>query len=277
MLYFINQLQSLTRDFIKPAKPEQILDGGKMFRPFMSYQKAWLNSVHPGATLCTKTSTWFYLQQYIMPLIRQHASSYHVEGIKSLKLDGTVQPDFKEFQDLFYHVSHGFQIQPVCKEIAPEEYFTLISQKKFPCVPLIRPHNELFCANEPDFWHEAIGHIAPLCFPEVQEFYLGIAHHILTAKTKLQRRQHLAVAWTLMEYGFIQENEQHKMFGAALVGSHLANMRYINGLIAVEPAERHAILDSGFYDEDAPLAKNHRGALRFFCLNNLHINSLLFP
>lgn len=274
MLHYIKQLISLTRDLIKPADPEQVLRGDRIFRPFIEYQKSWIEHFHPGEPLIANKDAWFYLQKYMLPLIKQHASSYHIEGIHHLNLENPNMPHFEEFQELFYKVSNGFEIQPVKNEIKPLAYFDLIRQKKFPCVPHMRSHDEIFCANGPDFWHEAIGHIAPLCSPKIQEFYLEIAEHILSTKSETNFRDNLAIAWTLTEYSFINECGQNKMFGAALVGSHLANMRYLKGIITVEPAERSSIVTSGFYDEHLPIARDNNGHLRFFCLENLNINEI---
>lgn len=274
MFYFLKQFTSIILDSINAAKPEQILTGKKMFRPFMEYQKSWMTYFYPGETISADYPAWFYLQKYMMPLIKTNASYYHIEGIRRLNLDADQQPDFNEFQHLFANASNGFKIQPVFDEIEPKEYFTLIQQKKFPCINRMRSKEELFCADEPDFWHEAIGHLAPLCFQEVQEFYLQIADYMLAAKTKKQFERQLAVAWTLLEYGFIKEHGQNKMFGAALVGSHLANMRFLKGLIKIEPANRAAIIDSGFSEVSAPLPRDNNGHMRYFYLDHLKIAQL---
>jgi phenylalanine-4-hydroxylase len=241
-----------------------------VFRPFFKYQQAWLAFCHQ-QTLNTNISVWEYLQIYLMPLIKQHASSYHVEGIRLLKLDAHQPPGFEEFRQSFYKISNGFDLQEVDDEIDPIEYFTLIQQGKFPCIKRIRSHSEMFCAGDPDFWHEAIGHIAPLCFPEVQAFYSQVASFILASKNNAEYKHNVAVAWTLTEYGFIEENKEHKMFGAALVGSHLAHMRYMRGLIAVETAEREAIIESGFYEEHSATRRDREGILRFFCMEDLNV------
>lgn len=273
MMNVARQLMNYSWDYLFAAKPDAILSGEKSFRPFMKYQQAWLSRFYPADWVSHDKHVWFYLQKYMLPLIMQYASSYHVEGIVKLGLDKPRKPNFIAFQKTFADQANGFEIEAVDDEIDPVEYFTLIRARKFPCVANLRTHRELFCASEPDFWHEAIGHLAPLCFREVQDFYLEIADYMLSAKTTTEFNDHLAVAWTLMEYGFLQENGQDKMFGAALVGSHLANMRYRHGVIHVEEARRAAILSSGFFAEDAPLPRLPDGRLRFFSMPRLHAAS----
>lgn len=271
MLHQAQQFLQMIWDLLFPATPQEILTGKRIFRPFLKYQSAWVS--HFYQKKLDRKDPWLYLNQYVLPLIQKHASSYHVRGIQLLGLDLPKKPDFEVFQKQFREISNGFEIFPVNKEIDPETYFYLISKRKFPCIETLRPLDEVFCANSPDFWHEAIGHIAPLCFPEVQRFYLEIAELMLYAK-KADFENHLAVAWTMTEYGFIKENGQDKMFGAALVGSHLANVRYINNHIAVEPAERNAIISSGFYSEKTALPRNQEGKLRYFCLQDLNAKNL---
>lgn len=77
-----------------------------------------------------------------------------------------------------------------------------------------------------------------------------------------------------MEYGFIKENGENKMFGAALVGSHLANIGYQQKIISVEKARRDSIINSGFFDEHTPLLRNAKGQLQFFGLEELSIDQL---
>lgn len=274
MLYFIKQCIGLTRDLMKIPMPEQILKGEKMFRPFIRYQKNWARYFYPHEEFSFEYDAWFYLQKYMMPLIKQYASSYHVEGIKRLHLDSDKQPDFKSFQKLFYEVSNGFAIQPVNSEIDPMAYFTLISQRKFPCIQSMRSLSEVFCANEPDFWHEAIGHIAPLCFKEVQDFYLDIARYVLSAKSRAEYQSQVGIAWVLTEYGFLKQQGTPKMFGAALVGSHLSHMRYLKGLIRIESAGRNRILQAEMHSEKTPLARDNDGNLRFFFLDDLSVAHL---
>ena len=274
MLHILKQASSLARDLICPPTPAQILNGNRMFRPFLNYQHLWLSYFYPKETLSTSIGTWPYLQKFMMPLIKRRASSYHLNGINKLSLDCKIQPDFCEFSERFYNCSDGFELYEVTKEIEPITYFSLICQRKFPCINLVRAHEELFCANEPDFWHEAIGHIAPLCDREVQEFYIETAHHVLASHDKIAFNQNMAVAWTLLEYGFIKQHGLHKMFGAALVGSHLAHMRYQYNNISIEAAVRAEIISSGFYTEHTPLPRNHSNKIRFFSLDRLSCDAL---
>lgn len=275
MLHFLRQGTSLAKDLISPTpSPEKILTGKRMFRPMMRYQQAWLQHFYPGESLRTDTSTWMYLQKFMMPLIKQRASTFHLDGIRQLNLECDEIPDFDDFREHFHHASNGFEIHLAQDEIEPRKYFELICQRKFPCISKLRPHDEIFCASEPDFWHEAIGHLAPLCSPLVQDFYIQIAQRVLSAVSRLDYENEMAVAWTILEYGFIKQCGLVKMFGAALVGSHLAHMRYQYQHLSIERADRSAIIDSGFYTEHTPIARNHRNKIRFFCLDSLSCDNL---
>lgn len=277
MLHFSKQLLSLVRDSIFLPTTEQILLGDRLFRPFMRYQRHWMQRFYPHDTLSETHDSWFYLQKYVMPLIKQHASSYHIEGIKQLGLDSEIQPPFADLCSLFHEQSAGFKMESVTDEIEPLEYFALIRDGKFPCIAETREKTSLFCGNAPDFWHETIGHIAPLCSKTVQDFYLSIAEKILSANTKRQLKHHIEIAWTITEYGFLREQDRTTFFGAALVGSHLAHMRYQQHLIGIETATRDAIITSRFAAEETNISKDTQHRFRFFCLDNLTTHpALLF-
>lgn len=256
----------MLRDWMSPASPLQILKGERLFRPYLSYQKRWMQYCYPQDTLDITKSSWHYLQKYMLPLLEKNASSYHLQGLELLELKCENQPDFESFKMHFAKVANGFTIINANYEIPPKEYFTLIKNKQFPCIATMRPISGVFCTNAPDFWHEAIGHLTALCFPEVQEIYAEYAAFVLEAKTPNDFNQRMAIAWTLMEYGFIKQAGIPKMFGAALVGSHLAHIRYQSNLITLEPSSHQAILDSQFYSESAALAKTKEGKFRFFCI-----------
>lgn len=275
MMNTVSNVLSLSRDLITTVRPEKILQGRKIFRPFRKFQDAWIDYVYPGESIDDNVSVWSHLQKYVVPLIKKHASLYHVQGMELLDLDQIEPPDFKQFQQKFETAARGFVIEPVTHEIAAREYFSLIQQRRFPCIERIRSHDELFCGNKPDFWHEAVGHLAPLCFPAVQEFYLRMADWMLADKSAAQFEEDLAVAWTLMEYGFLLQNGKPKMFGAALVGSHLAHVRYMRGMIGVEAADRSKIIRSGFYTRGGVLPRDRNGKIRFFCMDKLEVARVL--
>lgn len=274
MQYCIKPYIDLVKDLLKPPSAGQLLTGKKLFRPFLGNQRCWLQHFYPQDSLNPENGTWYYLRKYMFPLLAKNATSYHLQGIARLQLDTEKKPDFERFCDLFYKESGGFEIYPVFEEIEPHTYFSLIRERKFPCVEKLRPLDALFCGNEPDFWHEAIGHIAPLCFEEVQEFYLKIAEYVLSAKSVAEFQRNMAVAWTITEYAFIKEQGTFKMFGAALTGSHLAHMRFEKGLLSLQLATGAEIVESGFYQEETPVPRDENGAFRFFYLNDFNGDDL---
>ncbi|KTD03796.1 phenylalanine-4-hydroxylase [Legionella geestiana] len=275
MHFVIRQGMRLLSEALSPPAPHEILQGERLFRPFLRQQRAWMRHFYPGDTLEKHRPSWQYLQKYLSPLIQASGSRWHCEGIMRLGLHSQDAPDFSEFARRFHGESNGFSIHPVKGEIEPVTYFSLIAQKKFPCIPEMRHNDSLFCGSEPDFWHEAIGHLAPLCFPEVQDFYLSVADKILSSSGTPRYERNLAIAWTLSEYGFLREGDSPKMFGAALVSSHLAHMRYLHNYLCVEPASAKVILESGFYEADRAIARDEAGRQRFFCMDTLNIDALL--
>ena len=85
----------------------------------MTYQNAWLAHFYPknNEIIHLDHDPWFYLHQYMLPLIMQHASHYHIEGIFKLKLNLAEKPDFAEFKNNFAEEANGFTIEMVDEEI----------------------------------------------------------------------------------------------------------------------------------------------------------------
>lgn len=230
--------------------------------PKIENQVLWAKKLSNRA-LDLNQSSWQTLQQFTLPLISKHACSSHIQGIKKLGLNQDTIPNFEKFCDDVCRLS-GWEIVSCDGELPANDFFKLISQKKFPAVNKMRPLNAVFCGYEPDFWHEAVGHISLLIDPAYSDLYQRVAHRILN------HPEDLAIFWVLLEYGFIKEEENIKAFGAAFVGSFMALQRLERKYISLEPYSENNILRSGIFDQSVGPRRTLCGKIKFYYINSLN-------
>jgi phenylalanine-4-hydroxylase len=152
------------------------------------------------------------------------------------------------------------------------EYFESLAHRRFPCIPELRKPNQVLGGAEPDFWHEAVGHLAPLVCPEVSRFYqaCGSLHGEVLARFGTERAAELnGFFWLLLEYGFIREGGKTKAFGAAIVGSFVALTKWIQGAWTIRPFDIRVVLDAGIAYLGAPPKRDETGRVIFYEMDSL--------
>lgn len=272
---------------LKKDTLRRTLSGIDPMTPTLSNQKFWARELSPESSLSPDhwpnldskpTSTqsqeqqvWQLLVHYNSPLLSQFATPAQLVGINLLGLNQPTGPSFQEISSRLECLS-GWSLVPANGEVQPLEFFTLLARRKFPVVSKIRPIHALFCGYEPDYWHEAIGHLAFLTDPEFCKFYQFCGKLVTELASRpnseLLLNSLYQLLWTLMEYGVFKTPQgQTQAFGAALTSSFMALQRLKRGYITTRHFDPKYVLKSGFATE-GPI-KRRGGKIEFF-----HITSL---
>jgi phenylalanine-4-hydroxylase len=106
--------------------------------------------------------------------------------------------------------------------IPPEDFFKLLAQKKFCTSTWVRRQDQVDYIEEPDMFHDTFGHIPPLMNKDFGSFMhkFGEAGAALALDgrdfqiTQLQR-----LYWFFVEFGFVREKGDAKLFGAGIISS----------------------------------------------------------
>jgi phenylalanine-4-hydroxylase len=116
--------------------------------------------------------------------------------------------------------AHGWQIEVVKGIIPVEDFFTLLSHKKFPCSAWIRPMSSLDYLEEPDMFHDVFGHLPLLLNSKYNAFFKWIAKKAIE---NLDNEKMIAelqrLYWYTIEFGLCKENGELKVYGAGLLSS----------------------------------------------------------
>lgn len=128
-------------------------------------------------------------------------------------------PDFNKINSWFESQT-GWQIEVVPGLIPVEDFFELLSQKRFCSSTWLRNIKNLDYLEEPDMFHDIFGHIPLLANPVFSEFVYAfgkLGKRFIHDKEKLVQLQRLY--WFTIEFGVIKEKGVHKSYGAGIISS----------------------------------------------------------
>lgn len=166
-------------------------------------------------------AVWSTLFERQIENLEHKASRDYLEALESMNpvLNPYQLPHFEKINDWF-STRTGWEIDCVPGLIEVDEFFELLSEKKFPSSTWLRSKDKLDYLEEPDMFHDIFGHIPLLSNPGYSRFIhqfgiLGKAHknnpEILL---QLQR-----LYWFTIEFGLISENNELRIFGAGIISS----------------------------------------------------------
>ncbi len=152
--------------------------------------------------------------------LQDKASAHYLIALDSMKevLNPGSMPNFKAINKWF-ESSTGWEIYCVPGLIPVDEFFILLSEKKFPSSTWLRSMEKLDYLEEPDMFHDVFGHIPLLCNPVFSDFiheFGKLGKSLIYDEEKLIMLQRLY--WFTIEFGLIQE-EEVRIYGAGIISS----------------------------------------------------------
>jgi len=160
---------------------------------------------------------WYRLYERQQRIIKDYACDTFLEGLDLLKFPEDRVPQVKEINHTLGNIT-GWGVHPVHAIIPAEEFFTLLSQKKFPAANFIRSPEEFDYVTEPDIFHEYFGHLPMLTcqtYADFMEHYGKIA----LASTEIERHYLARLYWFTVEFGLIQTAGKVKNYGGGILSS----------------------------------------------------------
>ena len=142
------------------------------------------------------------------------------EFIDAVRLLGEPEhiPHFDEVSERLYRATR-WQIVAVPGLIPEENFFALLSQRRFPVTEWIRKPEEFDYVVEPDVFHDLYGHV-PLLFNPVFADYMQAYGAGGLKASRLDACEHLArLYWYTVEFGLIDTREGLRAYGAGILSS----------------------------------------------------------
>ncbi|WP_114701104.1 phenylalanine 4-monooxygenase [Psychrobacter proteolyticus] len=149
------------------------------------------------------------------------ACTAYLEGLTKLNLPTTHIPQLHDIDEVL-QATTGWQTAAVPALISFGKFFKLLANKSFPVATFIRRFDDMDYIEEPDIFHEIVGHCPLLTHPAFAAFNETYGKLGLSA-TKEERWFLARLYWFTIEFG--------------LVGSRVENRRIYGGGILSSPSE----------------------------------------
>ncbi len=165
-------------------------------------------------------AVWKILLERQMTILPELASNEYLEGIETINFSKDKIPNFIEVNSILGKLT-GWEIVVVPGIIAEQDFFKLLSQKKFPATTWLRKMSELDYLPEPDMFHDVFGHIPLLTNQLFCDFFQTLG----ALGTKYLENENIIamlgrIYWFTVEFGLINNSGKKKIYGAGILSSH---------------------------------------------------------
>ncbi len=162
---------------------------------------------------------WRFLYSRSMPIIANRACKEYLEGIKALDFENEAGiPHFDRVNEKLMKLT-GWQMVWVPGLVAPEPFFEMLANRKFPMTTFIRKPHEVDYLQEPDLFHEMFGHITMLANPLFADYSCEFGK----GGTKAHKLGYLpyleSLYWHTIEFGLINTPDGRRIYGGGITSS----------------------------------------------------------
>lgn len=196
---------------------------------------------------------WNVLSKSVLKLLDKQGSNEVINAVKILDLQTCKLPSIDQINEKLTHI--GWTVYPVNGFVSSKIFFSNLANRSLPISITMRSWSELNFSVEPDYFHEAFGHLALLGSPALRDFlklygeigkkcfsYEGDEAYLQLLSNNIDSRKAMAdkkcpiishveksevselvkltrLGWWTFETGLVLENDQHKAWGAAIISS----------------------------------------------------------
>jgi len=150
-------------------------------------------------------------------------STLWISGFSKLGINNDKRPTAEDLTKAIRPYTGYTFIQTDENEILEQiDWYRMIANYEMPLTSFVRTPEELSYCDEPDIWHDIMGHIPFLAEKEYSHMYQDLAHSYIAAYEN-QRNDLLPqldfIGGMLIELGLIRESSGLKAFGATFYSS----------------------------------------------------------
>lgn len=141
----------------------------------------------------------------------------YLDGLDKLALPTAQIPQLADIDQVLQQTT-GFATAAVPALISFSKFFGLLADQKFPVATFIRTREDFDYIQEPDIFHEIVGHCPLLTHPAFAKF--THTYGKLGLKSDKATRVFLArLYWFTMEFGLIDTTEGLRIYGGGILSS----------------------------------------------------------
>ncbi|RKF20239.1 phenylalanine 4-monooxygenase [Alginatibacterium sediminis] len=160
---------------------------------------------------------WRDLMARQRDLFAGRACDEYMHGLASLDLPTDHVPQLSDIDQVLNQAT-GWKTAAVPALIPFQRFFELLASKQFPVATFIRRREDFDYLQEPDIFHEIVGHCPLLTHPDFAYFTEQYGKLGLAASAK--QRVYLArLYWFTVEFGLLKSAKKTQIYGGGILSS----------------------------------------------------------
>lgn len=164
-------------------------------------------------------STWAELCHRQVKLRKGAVSTEYLKGFEEMQLHSERIVDIDELSGRLQQVS-GWTLIPVTGLIPTKEFFYMLINKKYPVTISIRKPHEVDFSEQPDIFHDVLGHLPLLTNEKFYRFLTAFSIIALKYVNNERAVEFLGrLYWYTYEMGVINEGGELRPYGGAIITS----------------------------------------------------------
>ena len=194
-------------------------------QPYLSHQPDSQGHIHYSDD---ENAMWQALLTRQAKQIPNRACSAYLEGLEKLNLPSTHIPQLNDI-DQILQATTGWQTAAVPALISFGKFFKLLANKRFPVATFIRRFEDMDYIEEPDVFHEIVGHCPLLTHPAFAAF--NETYGKLGLDASKEERWFLArLYWFTIEFGLVGSHpDNRRIYGGGILSSLSETVYALNG------------------------------------------------
>ena len=194
-------------------------------QPYLSHQPDSQGHIHYSDD---ENVMWQALLTRQAKQIPNRACSAYLEGLEKLNLPSTHIPQLNDI-DQILQATTGWQTAAVPALISFGKFFKLLANKRFPVATFIRRFEDMDYIEEPDIFHEIVGHCPLLTHPAFAAF--NETYGKLGLDASKEERWFLArLYWFTIEFGLVGSRpDNRRIYGGGILSSPSETVYALNG------------------------------------------------
>jgi len=144
------------------------------------------------------------------------------EGVNKLKIKRGEIPNFENVNKILKPLNN-FEIMGVTGLLDDQIFFQLIKNRKFPVTTWIRKPHQIDYIEEPDMFHDLLGHVPFLAHKSYTDLLVELADAALLSfqrNDKVFQDAFVRFYWYSVEFGLLLNKEgKHQIYGAGILSS----------------------------------------------------------
>ena len=190
--------------------------------------------------------TWRLLVERQMEQLPGRACQAYMRGLDVLKIEADRIPALSDLSRRL-EAATGWQVARIPGLLHEKDFFTLLSNRKFPSTDYVRGREEIDYTPAPDCFHDMFGHMPMLTQPDFADFYQLFGKAALDAKG-VDRQSLERFHWFTVEFGLIREHGEQRIFGAGIVSSNEEVTHALSDEVTLHPFDPAHIVEKDDYE-----------------------------